>query len=305
VTVFGRRPCKGIWPAFTPDHFAALNARGDWSKAALWGADFNAFNELAEIGLPPAYTRQGAAVTALSAASVLELERETLLQILAGGVLMDGAALSELITIGLGEYAGFEVVGEKEVDTIEEYSPDPLNGRFAGWQRDCRPSFWFEPSFLLHPLKGARPLAELVDFSGTSQGPCAGVYENRLGGRVAVMGYYPWSALQSLSKSSQMKALVRWLSRERLPAYIENYVKAALWCRTTAEGKPGMLLVNPSLDQAIGLTLLAHTGDDSLALIHMDNSNESLPPIGEDGPYTRYILPRLDPWEAILLVPEN
>jgi hypothetical protein len=305
AAAFGRRACRGIWPAFGQDHFAALNINGSWDQAVQWGVEFNAYNELAEIGLPPAYTAEGACVTILSAASVLEFDHATLRQVLTGGVLMDAPALEELTAAGLGELAGFEVAGKKEVDTKEQFTPDPLNGRFAGWQRDCRPSFWMEPSYWFNATaEGARPLAELIDFTGASQGPCAGVYQNRLGGRVAVLGYYPWSSLQTLSKSTQLKAVMRWLSQDRLPAYIENYAKAALWCRTAADGKLAMLLVNPSLDPADGLTLLASTRGDALILQRMDNRSALLVPQSTDGPYTRYLLPEVGPWEPVLLVPE-
>ncbi|MGD0093076.1 MAG: hypothetical protein ABSE73_24450, partial [Planctomycetota bacterium] len=66
VESFGRSPCEGLWPAFNPDNFAALALEGDWFQAPSWGGDMREFNELFEIGLPAAYSRQGAAVTLLS-----------------------------------------------------------------------------------------------------------------------------------------------------------------------------------------------------------------------------------------------
>ena len=110
---------------------------------------------------------------------------------LSGGVMVDGPGLAELQELGLGEYAGFQVSGKRELDMFEAFTQDPINGRFAGWWRDCHPTFFPDPAYLVQPLAGARVLAEIVDFEGVSSGPCAGVFENSLGGRVAVMGYYP------------------------------------------------------------------------------------------------------------------
>jgi hypothetical protein len=301
TATFGRSLNQGFWPGFTMDHSAALNPRQDWFKTPLWGVDFAQFTELAEFGLPMAYSQAGAALTVLNATSVLDLPRPPLMKALSSGVMLDGSALVELEGMGLGEYTGFKVVGTKDRDVIETFTADDLNKPFAGWQRDCRPTFSSGTSYLLQPMSGARPLANMVDFNQVSSGVCAGVYENSLGGRVAVMGYYAWSMLQSLSKSTQIKALFRWLSRNQLPAYITSYSKACLWCRSDADGRPAFMLVNASLDPAESMELLARTGGDRLLLVRMDGREVSIPAAGEDGPYTLYTLPKLQPWEMVLL----
>jgi hypothetical protein len=302
AAAFGRSPNLGFWPGFTFDHSAALNPREDWFTTPLWGVDFSQFTELAEIGLPMAYSAEGAALTVLSKTSVLDLPRPTLMKILSGGVMLDGPALEELHGLGLGEYAGFKVVGRKELDTFETFTQDEINGRFAGWQRDCHPSFFLDPACLIQPMApGARLLAEVVDFNQDSAGPCAGVFENSLGGRVAVMGYYPWVMLQTLAKTSQLKTLFRWLSGDRLPAYVASYSKVCLWCRTNSAGKLAFMLVNTSLDACDNLALHARTGGENLALVRMDGSEEPLASVGQDGPYSQYIFPSLRPWEMVLL----
>ena len=77
-----------------------------------------------------------------------------------------------------------------------------------------------------HVLKLAIPkaqtLARLVDYGGQEKAATSmAMFENASGGRVVVCGYYPWSFLHNLSKSSQMKSVMRWLSRDQLPAYVE------------------------------------------------------------------------------------
>ncbi len=189
VTTFGRSACEGVWAAFTHDHYAALQADGDWGRGALWGSGLGCANELAEIGLPLAYTAAGARVAAFSGDMVFDFDRAAWLKLLAGGVLLDVPALLRLHELGLGEYTGFAPAGEQMPDTIELFSDDPLNGRFAGWQRDCRPSFYQEMTYFLQPTAPeARVLARAIDFTSHELGIVAGAYANALGGRVAVPG---------------------------------------------------------------------------------------------------------------------
>lgn len=302
AATFGRGPNLGFWPGFTRDHSAALNPDQDWFATPLWGVDFSQFTELAEIGLPMAYTPEGASLSVLSKTSIFDLPRQDLVKILSKGVMLDGPALLALHELGLGEYTGFSVSGTQELDMFETFTHDPINGRFGGWQRDCHPSFWADAAYLLQPLPGSRVLSEVVDFNQVKFGVGSGVFENSLGGRVAVMGYYPWILLQSLAKSSQLKNLFRWLSRERLPGYVASYTRAGLWCRTDPVGKLAFMMVNASLDPSSNLILNALTGGAPLALLRMDRSEETLAPSGLDGLYHQYTLNKLQPWETVLMV---
>jgi hypothetical protein len=302
ATAFGRSPTGGIWQALDRDEYATLRADGDWSAAPGWHGP-NALGEMAEIGLPIAYGCEAAAMSVLSGDSCLAFPREELRALLAGGVLLDGPALGRLNAMGFAEDTGFEVIGTREDDTIEQLTADPLNGALAGAQRDCRQSFkwWSEPAYLLRPLSPqARVLAEGVDYGGASYGAVGGVYENIRGGRVAVCGYFPWRYLQTFAKSEQLKALCRWLSRESLPAYLDSYHKIALWSRHDAAGRAALLLVNASLDAAEIVRVLVR-GAGELRLTRMDGREETLPPIGKDGPYTIFTIPHLDAWQAVLL----
>jgi hypothetical protein len=107
-------------------------------------ADFLKFNELSKTGLPRAYTPGSAILTLLNGTSVLSLPHEALMKALSTGVLMDGSALTELEAMGLGEHTGFTVRGTREFNTFEQFTHDPLNGRFGSYKRDCRPAFYPE-----------------------------------------------------------------------------------------------------------------------------------------------------------------
>jgi len=295
VTCLGRSSAEGIWPAITPEVWAAQIGPGSADPLPC-------LTELAEIGLPPAYARDGARVHLLSGDAVQAFSRETLEELLSEAVLLDGAALRHLQERGLADLIGFEVADTRDQDVVERFTDDPINGKHAYWSRDCRPSFWESDIYVLRALNDeARILAELRDFSNKVIGPVMGVFENRLGGRVAVLGYFPWTLIMNVAKSTQMKALSRWLSRDSLPAYLSSFHKIALWCRRDATGQLVIPLLNASFDQVSGARVhIAETR--SLRLLRLDGSQTTLTVVAHDGPYTIVELPDLAPWELGLIV---
>jgi hypothetical protein len=300
VDALGTAPRVGVWRAGTIDTIAAKNADGAWFDPAMLGYDAGALVALAEAGLPAAYRRDGAAVTLLSGDEVLQFDRPRLEELLAGAVLLDGPGLQRLEEMGLAELAGFRVRGRKDRDTFEVFTGDALNGRFALWHRDCRPAFWGGATHLLEPtVPGARVLGEIEDLGGGRHGPGSGCCENRLGGRVAVFGYSPWRALLGLAKTSQLKAVCRWLTRERLPGYVASFHKATLWCVERPEGVAALVL-GCSLDEARGLEVCVRDAA-VVDLVRHDGSHARLRAARRDGPYGVFVLERLGPWEAALL----
>jgi len=295
VGLVGRSPCEGLWPAMTHDKIwaAQIGPRGVDPLPCL--------TELAEIGLPPAYSHTGAKVHLLAGDAVHAFRRSELEELFTEAVIVDGPALRHLEALGLADLAGFAVAGTRDRDAIERFTSDPLNGSHAGWWRDCRPSFFFTETFILRPLSPqARPLAELIDFGGAVAGPVMGVFENRLGGRVAVLGYYPWTSLQNLSKSTQMKSLCRWLSRDTLPAYVSSFHKIALWCRRDEDGQLVLPLLNASLDAVSGVHVHV-LGQGPFRLSRLNGGTESVTSLGSDGAYQVLELPPLAPWEMVSL----
>lgn len=302
VAQFGRSACEGVWAACTPDYFASMQTDGEWGNASLWGGGLGAVNELAEIGLPLAYTPGGAQVAVVSGDVALAFDREAWLRLLAGGVLLDVSALARLHELGLGDYAGFAPAGQQLPDTIELFTDDPINGRFAGWQRDCRPSFYQEMTYFLQPIAPeARVISRCIDFTPTELGITGGAYENTLGGRVAVMGYYPWRSLGTLGKTSQMKALLRWLSHDSLPAYIASFARVSLWCRRDADGLPAILALNTSMDDLEDVRLAIRDVGDCLWAWDSPYADAGVTRIATDGPYGIYALNALPAWGAAVI----
>ena len=300
VETFGRSACEGIGVARSIDTFASINPDGAWPGDNPWQSGLSP-DEWSEIGLPFAYGASGRRVTILGGETASQWNRAQWLQTLAGGVVLDAAALGYANALGLENHTGFAVSDTRERDTIEKFTDDELNGRFAGWSRDCRPSFWPETSTIFEPTQsGSRILSELIDFKPQSFGAASGVYQNELGGRVAVLGYYPWRMIHSLAKTEQLKTMCRWLSRDTISAYVESYARAAIWCRRDAENRPAFLLLNASLDaQDIAVRVL--NAPENLQCVRMDSSEETLSR-GAQNTYSTFTIPNLGAWQAALLI---
>lgn len=298
----GRKRLAGIHPAWNKDTAAACDlAGGNWSA---FGRFLGESARLFEIGLPVDYSPQGAPVTLLSEDNAAAFSKDEILKLLSGGVYMDAQALTLLNRMGHADLTGFDVDRVLPHDCIERLARHPLNGALAGRDRDCRQSFYHQPAFT---LKKSDPKAEalsvIVDYTGGEVAPCAmGVFENRLGGRVCVAGYFPWTFLHSLSKSAQMKAVMRWLSKDRLPAYVASFHKINLWVREPSQGAIAMALTNSCLDVAREVAVLALTNKERIRVFDMSGAESQVRASGTDGPYRRFVIPAIGPWEMRLVV---
>ncbi len=277
-----------------------------WDKDS-WAADVGMLGQappLWEIGLPAAYSPDGAAVTLLFQQSIATMSDDQIRQVLSQGVYMDAETLETLNRRGFGEFTGITVEKAIHEDCIEELTDHPLNSPFAARQRDCRQSFYHVPGHVLQLADPkAQSLARLVDYVGQEKAATSmAVFENRLGGRIAVCGYYPWTFLHNLSKSSQMKSVMRWLSRDRLPAYVASFHKVNLWARQKDNGQLAVAMVNSSFDPAVEPVVVLRTESQQLTLFDMQGRETVVPAAGSDGPYRSFTLPTIEPWTMRLLV---
>ena len=219
---------------------------------------------------------------------------------------MDAEALQQLNKLGFGELTGFEVIGSDNIDRIEKFSNHPLNGEFVGSQRDNRQSFWKSAAYSLRKTnEKALTLSSLIDYSGKDVSNCtSGTFENKLGGRICVAGYYPWTFMENRSKSSQMKSVFRWLSKETLPGYIASFHKINLWIREPQNGKITLAFTNSTFDTAKNVTLMLRTERKMIKLYDMACKETVIQSSGSDGPYQKFMIPEVGAWEIRLVVRE-
>ena len=150
---------------------------------------------------------------------------------------------------------------------------------------------------------GAQSISRCVDYTYAETAPCVtGVFENKLGGRVCVAGYYPWEQLQNLSKASQLKSVMRWLSKDTLPAYVASYHRVNVWARETEPGGYAIALLNSYLDPAAHVEILVRTDRSSLEFHDKHCARTAVAATGRDGDYARFSLPTIGPWDVAMIV---
>ncbi len=307
VSHLGRETPVGIHTGWGKDIFASNSIKeGSWFDGDIWGIADSHSSEIFEIGLPAAYSTEGALVTVLIDECLLAMPDECIPELLSSGVYMDVSALARLNEMGYGELTGFTVDSFLAKDCIEEFTDHRLNAGYAGRHRDVRQSFNKYTAGVLNPLNSrAEALSRIVDYDYKESAPCCmGIFENRLGGRICVSGYYPWTFLQNLSKASQIKAVMRWLSKDGLPAYIESLHKIHIWARNTGPNKLAVAVMNSSLDETGDLSLILRTNNSEISVFDMRCKQTAITSCENDEGYRTFILPSISPYEMNLVIAE-
>jgi hypothetical protein len=299
----GRTPLSGIQTFWNRDSYITGNLEsGNWTSSG----NPLVSHEFYDIGLPICYSSENTPVTILGKDNIFALSKEEITGILSKGVYMDVPTLRQLNEMGFGRFTGFDVVNSENKDRIEKFTNHPLNGNFAGRKRDNRQSFWNSPAYSLRKTdENAQVLSFLIDYTGKEVEPCtSGVFENELGGRICVAGYYPWTFMGNLSKSSQMKSVFRWLSKDSLPGYIASFQKVNLWVREPQNGKIALAFTNSSFDEAKDIVLMLKTEKKSIRVYDMHCKETLIRASGEDGPYQKFVIGEAGPWQMRLAVCE-
>ncbi|HAZ02859.1 MAG: hypothetical protein A2W90_17100 [Bacteroidetes bacterium GWF2_42_66] len=299
----GRSPITGIQTFWNKSSYITGKLdNGNWTSSGNPVVS----HEFYEIGLPICYSNEHSAVTILGKDNIFALPKDEIQKILSGGVYMDAPTLQQLNDMGFGELTGFEVTGSETKDRIEKFTNHPLNGDFAGRERDNRQSFWNSPAYTLRKTNvNAQALTSLIDYTGKQVSDCTmGIFENKLGGRICVAGYYPWTFMENLSKSSQAKSVFRWLSKDTLPGYIASFQKINLWIREPQDEKIALAFTNSSFDAVENMTLMLRTENTTIKLYDMECKETTIRSSGSDGLYQKFVISEVDPWQMRLVVSE-
>jgi len=297
----GRLPNTGVYAFWNKNSYVTVGLHeGNWLSPGSPVVNHDAYS----IGLPACYSDKNAQITLLGKDNIFALSKDEIEKLLSRGVYLDAETLQQLNAKGFGELTGFEVVDSKTADRIEKFTTHPLNGAFAGRERDNRQSFWPSPAYTLRSTNNqAQVLTGLIDYTGKEISPCTmGIFENKLGGRICVSGYYPWTFMENLSKSSQMKAVFRWLSKDNLPGYIASYHKINLWIREPQNGKIALAFSNSSFDPAKEVVLMLRTANKTIRVYDMKCGEAVIHSSGTDGPYRKFVIPEVDPWQLRLVI---
>lgn len=257
--------------------------------------------ELLSIGLPEAFNKQYAKVFTVNGENLSVMERSDIISLLSGGVYMDVSALEYLNANGFEEYTGFRVEKKFEVDAIEEYTDALINNGMFGGKRNGRQEFNPGDAYsLVFVSDDVQILSKLVDYHGNVIGECCmGLYENSLGGRICVSGYYPYNSLNNYFKSTQLKKIFRWLSRDGLPAYVESETKI----RNLSYEKEGRVLVslfNYTNDSQKNVCICIKTDSDEAIVYYSNCVPQKICASAADGGYKKFVVDEIPPFEILL-----
>ena len=270
----------GVWAAWDRLQIAAGRTGQRANVFADMDRDMNGPFVLAELGIPVCYRREHGCMTAMSGRMPHALGRKRMKELLAGGVLLDAEALRSIDEMGLAALAGVNLGKSHDWDTQEIFSDDPLNRGYTGWKRDCRQSFrgWNVTAHELLPLsRDTAVLARIADYQGRERGASLTAFENELGGRVAVMSYFPWTMNMGLAKRQQMVHLCEWLSGGKMPVTIETFARITPWVRRHPDGRMVIGMLNLSGDTYESVDFAVRTDRRTFQQLSMNGKCQRLP----------------------------
>lgn len=228
------------------------------------------------------FSRDG--LYALSGSAALErLSDDDVRRILSHRVLLDGTAAECLTRRGFAPLIGVTARRDATVKFTEEDTP---------WGFTCGLSTT-DDAPILRPQPGARALTSLVycAFRGAPServAPGATVFDNSLGGRVAVGSWHDKvSGFSVYSESRQVwvRKLLEALDGARLPALADEAQPLLCQCRRAADGATLLQVVNLCYDRLEGLRLRLPQAPDAVQALGADGAWRPVAcvPAGEDG----------------------
>lgn len=158
----------------------------------------------------------------------LEAYGDRLDEVFSGGVLLDLSALETLISMGRGDLAGVRLLGTFERKEKETPAEEILDARFGGAAQKyvTVDHLGLEVRIgMVQPLDGARVISRLVNADRQEVMPAFTVFQNALGGRVAVCPYELSAGLPvwflNWNRKDQLTAVLDWLFGGNLPLSVE------------------------------------------------------------------------------------
>jgi hypothetical protein len=194
-------------------------------------------------------------VTVLDGRTSECLSKDELSSLLARPLVMDWRALRRAEALGLGRYCGTRLAGTVAENAVERFTGDPLNEPYCGELRDGKLSLMAGEVGLLEPLdRHTRRLTQIEGYDGAVLGSGLTLCENDLGGRVAVMGYAPYSHYHSSARMYQLKQMIDWVSAGRLTLRVMSEAKIVASIRVSEDRRHFLLsLVNGGFDPVTDL----------------------------------------------------
>ena len=187
--------------------------------------DFQGWTEtLSSLGL--AWTFGDSPVKAITGQAFRCLDDAAIRKMLSGGVLIDLSAAACLEDLGYGDLIGINIKRQFHKNTepiaAEEWFEPEFGGESRKYMSMTIPGLGGDPLLGdVEPAVGARVISRLVDPDTNAIYPFVTLYENSLGGRVAV---YPLEATSSFGvaflspyRKQQISSVLNWLTKGTIP----------------------------------------------------------------------------------------
>lgn len=239
---------------------------------------------LRAFGIPIVYSRQEP-VTAVTGQAFRCLSEDELRGIFSRGVLLDLSALQTLEAMGFGNLAGVRcraTIARRSRPIGCEELTDPA---FAGQPYRYNWTYGLSSIGVLELQAGAKAISRIVDPDGRFLFHGFTIFENKLGGRVAVAPYNfagadmdtynkgPLSFFYSESRKEQIRAIVRWLGRGRVALVVD----ANGWIlphRADGNGCVALAAMNINVDPWQKLTMTCSLERKASKVLWMDSTGK-------------------------------
>lgn len=294
-------PITGMWPAFSWYMTADRPLEGDSWFTPESGNGYSVAKPeaLGRIGLPLTPSPDHADITLLAGKTLCIFSKEELTKIFSGNVFMDVFALQEMEKLGLAHLTGARS-GQPHPATYEVLTDDPLNGEFAEYYR----SAIFQSAYDLQPAEGAKQLSYIKDAYGTEYGCCLTLFENELGGKVAVSGYDCWRFIGDPHKVWQFSEIARWMGVSLSLNWPDPMQVSRIQPFVRSDGKrAAVLLVNASLDASYPTELRLRTSANH-AVALSDNGTETALSCSREGEYLKITVGSIGAWDTLTVLAE-
>lgn len=243
-------------------------------------------------------------VNALSGAGLWAFSEDALRAWLAGGVLLDGSAAAHLLERGLGELIGVRdgrFITQQERNYSVEHTLDAAFGLRVGAEMTINSAPYAARLFQGDLLPGARVVSDIRGPEQTIYGHGLVLFENTLGGRVALM---PWDAHRGVTlnpqRAAQLTRTLVWLD----PNGTVGTVAGGAWLvpQFLTDGQTWRAAVwNASPDELDSFTIQPPAGMPApTTATHLTGRGEMLPAT-LDGTTVRLSRP-LYQWECVILL---
>lgn len=253
--------------------------------------------QLSTMGVPLCFDSAHAPARLLHADAVDGLTEAELRAVLAGGVVLDGAAAMRVHERGLGELLCVEVEHLWPLDCWERLTDDPANGPYGGAEWRVYFARKGSPVFRLTPTGNARVLGELITRDGEVRGAATALTENAIGGRLAILGFDGFQHVLSSAKRAQWLAAADWACSGRLPVLIEQAEQVVAVPRVGTAGRVRTVtLLNARIDATGPLTLRVRNAAADTAR-WISPADDLALPADRDSTELKLELPKLDPWQ--------